>query len=324
MLKRSPKCPACDNLESKQAGRKHYFHKVNFTLYCCPRCGLHYWDPLYIDPALYKGTGEALYSAYHADLMGNTQISDSPLGSLPTSSGRFLDIGCANGALMLHARDRGFEVHGIDFDELSVEKAKAKGLENAHAMSLDEFMASRDGHERLLFDVITFFDVLEHQDDPQRFIRQVLELLQPGGFILGKVPNRDRFLQRIRYTLDYDYPPHHLLMWSCDSLWHFLSTQGFQDIVVSVPPFDFKRFVWHLEKKVLGRGLAKAIKGMMFRVNENIANVPCEILEKHTGKSGGMVRAMKKIEDIFFSLLSAPIFPFFKNKGNHIIFWARK
>ncbi|MSM40130.1 MAG: methyltransferase domain-containing protein [Geobacter sp.] len=324
MLNLSPKCPACDNPESIQEGRVHRFHKVSFTLYCCPRCELFYWDPLYIDPTLYKEIEEPLYGAYHADLMGDSKMADSPLDRLPLESGRLLDIGCANGTLMLHAQNRGFEVHGIDFDSISVAKAQQKGLENAHAMSLDEFMISNDGQSRPLFDVITFFDVLEHQDDPQRFIRQVRELLKPGGYILGKVPNRNRFLQKVRYMLDYDYPPHHLLMWSSEALRHFLADQGFQDIVSNVPPFDFKRFIWHLEKKILGRGLAKTLKGMVFGVDDNLANIPCETLEKHTGKSGSLLRSLKKIEDFVFAILAAPLFPFYRHRNNHIIFSAKK
>lgn len=319
----SPPCPSCDNANVESMGRTHQFHEITFTLQYCPFCNLQYWNPLFIDSALYEETGEELYSAYHADLMGDAKIADSPLAELPLTSGRLLDIGCANGNLMLHAQERGFEVYGIDFDGMSVEKARNKGLENAYAMSLDEFV-THNADRHLLFDVITFFDVLEHQDDPQRFIRQVLELLQPGGYILGKAPNRNRFLQRVRYTLDYDYPPHHLLMWSTESLNHFLAAKGFHHIVCRVPPFDFQRFVWHLEKKVLGRGLAKAIKSRVFKVDKNIANVPCQILEKHTNKRGGLVRLLKKTEDLIFSIFAVPLFPFFKDRGHNILFSARK
>lgn len=323
MQPKTLKCPACDSLDNKQVGRVHRFNNVSFTLYCCPRCDLCYWDPLYIDPALYEGVGETLYSAYHADLMGNSQMEDSPFDKLPLTSGRLLDIGCANGTLMLHAQDRGFEVHGIDFDSISVEKARQKGLEHVHAMSLDEFMTLSNGQDNF-FDVITFFDVLEHQDDPQRFIRQVRQLLKPGGYILGKVPNRERFLQKVRYMLDYDYPPHHLLMWSSKSLDNFLAGEKFQEIVSDVAPFEFKKFIWHLEKKILGRGLAKTMKRIVFGVDERIAHVPCETLEKYTGKSGNLIRILKKVEDFLFSILAVPLYPFFRDRNNHVVFWARK
>jgi 2-polyprenyl-3-methyl-5-hydroxy-6-metoxy-1,4-benzoquinol methylase len=41
--------------------------------------------------------------------------------------------------------------------------------------------------------VITFFEVLEHQDKPREFLEMVKGLLKEGGYIAGSVPNRERF-----------------------------------------------------------------------------------------------------------------------------------
>lgn len=56
-------------------------------------------------------------------------------------------------------------------------------------MSLEEFseFAKKEG---LKFDVITFFEVLEHQDRPREFLERVKELLKPGGWLAGSVPKR--------------------------------------------------------------------------------------------------------------------------------------
>lgn len=60
-------------------------------------------------------------------------------------------------------------------------------------------------HER--FDIISFFEVLEHLDNPVRFIEHIRGLLKPGGHIIPSVPNRNSFLDTLAES---DYPPNHL------------------------------------------------------------------------------------------------------------------
>lgn len=81
-------------------------------------------------------------------------------------------------------------------------------------MSLDEFVEfAKD--KNLKFDVVTFFEVLEHQDKPKQFLENVGKLLKPNGFIAGSVPNRDFILKEINWKyFSVDYPPHHFLRFS--------------------------------------------------------------------------------------------------------------
>jgi 2-polyprenyl-3-methyl-5-hydroxy-6-metoxy-1,4-benzoquinol methylase len=56
-------------------------------------------------------------------------------------------------------------------------------------MSLEEFYEYAK-EKNLKFDVITFFEVLEHQDKLREFLEMVKGLLREGGYIAGSVPNR--------------------------------------------------------------------------------------------------------------------------------------
>ncbi len=76
-------------------------------------------------------------------------------------SGRLLDVGCGNGKFLMVAKGYGFDVWGIDIDRQSVEIAKSVLGNNIHFMELGQFV--KFAKERNLeFDVITFFEVLEH------------------------------------------------------------------------------------------------------------------------------------------------------------------
>jgi len=276
-----------------------------------------------MDAQVYEESDLSLYSAYHADLMGSPEITSSPLDTLPIKSGNLLDVGCATGNFLKYAEKKGFKVYGIDFDRFSIENAKKKGLENVYAMSLDEFYDYANSLG-LKFDIITFFDVLEHQENPSRFIAQVRNLLKDNGFILGRVPNRNRFLQRLNFELDFDFPPYHLLMWSEKALRNFFEGFGFKDVNVNVPEFGFRSFVWYLERKLGLRKIGAKIKSKFFGVDEKIAHAVTENLEKATGKKGSLIRKLKNIEDLFFSIPAFPLYFAFKKRGVYIKFSGRK
>ncbi|MEM5782690.1 MAG: methyltransferase domain-containing protein, partial [Candidatus Aenigmatarchaeota archaeon] len=76
----------------------------------------------------------------------------------------------------------------------------------------------------LNFDVITFFEVLEHQDRPKEFIETIKSMLKPGGYIVGSVPNRDSWMWRMsgRRIGKGDFPPNHFLRFSKRSFGKFL------------------------------------------------------------------------------------------------------
>ncbi|MEW6558554.1 MAG: methyltransferase domain-containing protein, partial [Elusimicrobiota bacterium] len=86
--------------------------------------------------------------------------------------------------------------------------------------------------KNIQFDIITFFEVLEHQDNLQSFIQDITTLLKKDGFIAGSVPNRDRFLAKLsdRAFGFGDYPPHHFTRWSTEILKIYLEKNDFTDI----------------------------------------------------------------------------------------------
>lgn len=85
---------------------------------------------------------------------------------------------------------------GIDFDKRSIENARRRfGFNNLYTKTLEEFVSYAETND-LSFDVITFFEVLEHQGRPLEFINNVRKVLKADGYIAGSVPNRERLLQK--------------------------------------------------------------------------------------------------------------------------------
>jgi 2-polyprenyl-3-methyl-5-hydroxy-6-metoxy-1,4-benzoquinol methylase len=142
---------------------------------------MQWWEPLKIIPEFYN-RGEKLYQEI-LDKSGNVsgytkQKSMRPfleklqvrfLENPPAREGRLLDVGCGSGLFLKEARELGFDVWGLDFNKKIVEIAKnISESENIYTASLEEFAGFATARN-LKFDVITFFEVIEHQDNPNRF-----------------------------------------------------------------------------------------------------------------------------------------------------------
>lgn len=218
-------CPCCN---SENLTKKERYNE--FTLYRCDDCRVQFWTPL-------KAAGKEFYetsSFYPADRKKelewrHLQFVKSP----PISSGVLLDVACGIGEFLAAARNIGFDVWGVDISERQIEFAKRLyGLEHVFATTLDQFAARKDIPK---FDVITFFEILEHMNDPRVFFRSVKHILSPNGIIAFSVPNTDRVGMGKEAQ---EKPPNHLFRWNSDSIRKFLTTEGFYPEKIKEEPFN--------------------------------------------------------------------------------------
>ena len=229
-------CPACASPTSASAPlhRHHAQHNdETYTLRHCATCELMFWSPLKADPSVYEGEGFEAYEDYHSGARPFPRWAEPLFQSLPERKGAALDIGCGDGAVLSRLAAAGFEPNGIDLDEKSIQVARTKyRLDKVVAATLVDYSVECDRHGTR-FDLITFFEVLEHQDAPREFLAQVAALGRPGTMVAGSVPNRDRFLARLdRKMSDGDLPPHHFLWFSERSLTRLLESAGLHDATV--------------------------------------------------------------------------------------------
>jgi SAM-dependent methyltransferase len=114
-------------------------------------------------------------------------------------------------------------VTGTELDRNAARFAKERlGLPRVLPLTVSEFAAQ---HSEEKFDVVTFFEVLEHQAAPLEFLRGVKKCLKPGGQIALSVPNRDRWMTGPDVL---DYPPNHFTRWNAGALKNVLSAQRFE------------------------------------------------------------------------------------------------
>jgi SAM-dependent methyltransferase len=222
-------------------------------------------------------------------------------------------------------------VWGIDFDKKSVENVKRNlGIDTVFAMSLEEFYEYAK-EKNLKFDVITFFEVLEHQDKPREFLEMVKGLLKEGGYIAGSVPNRERVLVEYYWKCtDVDFPPHHFLRFSQKSLENAIKLSGFEDVNVFVVELTYNELCHYVGMKIFGKlyKLRNLVKGLVLGNKRKAFACVDDIVASSTSYSD-KIRAytLKGIKLMRNALLFPFAFWYMKkaqHQGPNLYFHARK
>ena len=243
-------CPVCfaaiDFMEPiGRAGR--------YSLFECSVCGVQFWNP-------FKRIGSSWYEDFYMGRLQNIPPLEPGhkfflADPRAPRKGHLFDIGCGVGNFMAAAREQGFEVTGIDWDTKAIQTGKqVLGLECIFPLSIEEYAEKISGKQ---FDIVCFFEVLEHQDDPVRFLSQVRQLVKPGGYIAMSVPNRNRFQKGLDTT---DLPPNHLTRWNPIVLTAFLRRHGFEIVNCHEERLSL-RWTATMLSAAMPTGLARAILG---------------------------------------------------------------
>lgn len=121
---------------------------------------------------------------------------------------RILDIGCGFGYFLKACIENGIpEVYGVDISNLAIKKSQA--MEKAKVIILD-FSKEKSPFESNFFDTVTAFDVIEHIENEDFFVKEVYRILKPGGIFFLITPNGDSWPRDIYMKLIYgrDDPTH--------------------------------------------------------------------------------------------------------------------
>lgn len=120
------------------------------------------------------------------------------------TGGELLDVGGGIGDLCFASKDMFSHVSMVDISELSVQSAKAKGVD-AFVKDVDRQGLLGVGDQTI--DVITALDFIEHIVDPENFARECFRVLKPGGQVFINTPNI-QFWQHLESLVKKGVFPH--------------------------------------------------------------------------------------------------------------------
>jgi SAM-dependent methyltransferase len=143
--------------------------------------------------------------------------------------GLLLDVGCAMGVLLEEAQRAGFTARGIDISADAVMYCRKKKLDVLEGTLSSVGKKLRENS----FDIVTAFEIIEHERDPLGMMSRVLSLLKIGGIAVLTTPNHSSFWRKImgKWWVGYHHPEH-VTFWDPRSLRELFERAGYRDIVI--------------------------------------------------------------------------------------------
>lgn len=181
------------------------YARDGYRLVRCPRCRLVFQDPQPGDEVLARSYyhdpdfARALVGELRSVTLANARRKLDrlrPEGLLDPGA-RVLDIGCSSGAWLELVAGGGVSATGIEMGQATAAAARRRGLD-VHTGTLAETLPELEDQR---FDLISFWDVLEHLRDPCRELELARGLLAPDGIVAASFPNVEGLYPSLTYRL---------------------------------------------------------------------------------------------------------------------------
>lgn len=233
-----------------------------YKMFRCASCHTAFVDPMpdaetlkrfYDDfhrSASEGGWYDEVEDRMRADFPAKVAVARSALGG---AGGKLLDVGCAKGFFVKACSDAGIDAQGVDLSETGVDYATRQLKVRAFQGSLHDLKSTIGS-----FRVVTFWATIEHLSDPVGMLKDIFDVLEPGGRVLCDTGIGDDWLDRLLPGVAQWYdPPQHLFVFSRAGITRALQAAGF--VVESIDPsFDrtrVRRIVRKLRNGALAAGL---------------------------------------------------------------------
>ena len=224
------KCPLCNANHIKQSiVSNHVFGDLEKkrAFYRCEKCDVVYqYPPLSVheEEKFYKeefekymdsrSGNEGGWLGFESHIKANQETLERRLKylllnliNIKTS----LEIGCSSGFMMYPLIEKGISCEGIEPSGFFSDYLKSK---NITVYDKTEDLISKYPNKK--FDLIHHYFVLEHIQNPLKFLQTQLSLLNPEGLIVFEIPNVSDPI----YTV-YDIPEFEKFYWSKAHPWYF-------------------------------------------------------------------------------------------------------
>ena len=189
-------------------------------VYHCPVCDLGILQSDMTEEQ-YKEYYENEYRKFHKPVLGKTtnarQLFDlnvkfqhdriSLLKPFLNKKMKLLELGCSAGQFLHSVKPYVGQIYGYDLDK------KALRFARRHVGCI-EWDERKKG-----FDVICMFQVMEHVQEPLKYLEKIKQCLDPNGIVMVEVPNlKDSLIAA------YDLPNHFQFYFHKAHLWYFTET----------------------------------------------------------------------------------------------------
>ncbi|MCG3164353.1 MAG: Ubiquinone biosynthesis O-methyltransferase [Bacteroidia bacterium] len=261
-------CNSCGSSEYKL-----FYSEGGHDLVKCKNCSLVYLKTQPTEDEL-----KEIYSfkkGYHNQFADNQELIEDyerrgkaklEIVKKHIKSGNVLDVGCSAGFFLKAAKDEGFNTFGV---ELSPDTAKI--ARERYGLNVVTSTLENAGFENDFFDLVTFFDVLEHVPDPTAILKEANRITKKNGLVIVGLPNVDGLFPRISLFL---YPitgywwhhemPIHLFQFTKRTLNKILAKTGYEkkEIIDTQLPINNS----YIEEQMREKMKNKVMSYLYFRI----------------------------------------------------------
>lgn len=222
-----------------------YFKDITeIGLYECTKTKYRFYYPYGIDGDSDFYQKLQKFSWYYVPWKWEHEITFKQLGR----NEKILEVGSGGLGFIEKMHNYGFNMTGLELNADSSIKAKEIGLE-----VFNETIQVHATKNFEKYDVVCSYQVLEHIDEVNPFIKAQVDCLKKGGKLIISVPNNDSFLKFTSFFL-LNMPPHHMGLWNKKSLYSLTKVFNIRIEKLYYEPLQQHHFDWYInstiEKKI--------------------------------------------------------------------------
>jgi len=269
-------CPICNSADINPVleGCDFFLSREPFSISECRTCGLRFTNPRPVFSEMqkyYESTDYISHDSTQKGLLARiyklarrfTLRKKYSIIREFSKAKTILDIGCGTGDFLNYCRNNGFSAFGVEPNEKPRKWATGHFRLDVRE-NLAEFL-----NEKIQFDCITLWHVLEHIHELQGTLSILESLLKPGGSIIIALPNINaweaRHYGKFWAALDL---PRHLYHFNSSTLNFFAEKHGFR-LIKTLPQTLDSFYISLLSEKYL-KGKTNFIKAFFIGLHSNI------------------------------------------------------
>jgi len=224
------------------------FSNQEYKIVKCLRCGL-----IFLTPRRNQRTFDSQYSKeyFTESFLKKKQkrkiyFEKMLKEIMEIKSGRkILDVGCGVGLFLNIAREKGWECYGVEPSIWAASYCQNKENLNVRNGRLEEIKYPDN-----FFDLITFWDVLEHVKRPSMTLKEAKRIIKNNGLIVSKFPNIDSYIYKLRIIITKLkggtgrlHIPNHFYHFSPKTAKNLFRISGFNPLkTVTISEVEFEEF----------------------------------------------------------------------------------
>jgi len=146
------------------------------------------------------------------------------VGSILPRGASVIDIGCGSGLLVDRLARIGYQATGLDWSKAAVEFAKAHYQGKYLLANVEQGLDI--GRK---FNCVMASHILEHLENPHKFLEAVKGIMEPDGYLVIAVPNLDWWNQKSIYrSVSTLFDPEHVVGYSPRGVGTLLDANGYR------------------------------------------------------------------------------------------------